>query len=138
MVNIKDIALLMFVQEIQDKLNNPPSFEIVFNLPECEREFIKLIKGIPIFQLNSLRDDIRGASDIIVRYNRLLAKSHEWDTNIILLASLQFLVSARITNKTVVLKDIKEKLDGFYYIVNLLVASMASVVNANRVPDKQP
>ena len=128
----------MFIQEIQDKLNNPPSFEIVFNLPECEREFIKLIKGIPIFQLNSLRNDIRGASDIIVRYNRLLAKSHEWDTNIILLASLQFLVSARITNKTVVLKDIKEKLDGFDYIVNLLVASMAFVVNANRVPDKQP
>ena len=138
MLNISDISILMFIQEIQDKLNNPPSFEIVFNLPECEREFIKLIKGIPIFQLNSLRDDIRGASDIIVRYNRLLAKSHEWDTNIILLASLQFLVSARITNKTVVLKDIKEKLDGFYYIVNLLVASMASVVNANRVPDKQP
>jgi len=138
MLNISDISILMFIQEIQDKLNNPPSFEIVFNLPECEREFIKLIKGIPIFQLNSLRDDIRGASDIIVRYNRLLAKSHEWDTNIILLASLQFLVSARITNKTVVLKDIKEKLDGFYYIVNLLIASMASVVNANRVPDKQP
>lgn len=128
----------MFIQEIQDKLNNPPSFEKVLNLPECEREFVKLIKGVPVYQLSTLRDDIRGASDIIVRFNRLLAKSHEWDTNIILLASLQYVVTNYAKNKNLSMKSITDKLDGFNYIVNLLLASLASVVNANQVPEKDP
>ena len=128
----------MFIQEIQDKLNNPPSFEKILNLPECEREFVKLIKGVPIYQLSTLRDDIRGASDIIVRYNRLLAKSHEWDTNIMLLASLQYVVANYAQNKNLSMKSIAAKLDGFNYLTNLLLASLASVVNANRVPEKDP
>lgn len=138
MLNISDISILMFIQEIQDKLNNPPTFEKVLNLPECEREFIKLIKGIPMYQLSTLRDDIRGASDIIVRYNRLLTKSHGWDTNIMLLASLQYVVANYAQNKNLCMKSITAKLDGFNYLANLFLASLASVVNANRVPEKDP
>ena len=129
---------MMFIQEIQDKLNNPPSFEKVLNLPECEREFVKLIKGVPIYQLSTLRDDIRGASDIIVRYNRLLAKSHEWDTNIMLLASLQSVVYNYAKNKNLCMRSITDRLDCFNYLIDLLLASLASVVNANQVPEKDP
>lgn len=137
MLNISEITILMFVQEIQDKLNTP-AFEKVFNLPECERSFIQLIKGVPVFQLNTLRDDIRAASDIIVRYNKMLYDKYNWETNIVLLASLQFVVSQNSHNKHLTMRDITSKLGDFHYISILIFVSIQSVINANRVPEKDP
>ena len=133
MLNIKDLTILMFVQEVQDKLGHPSYFEKIFNLPECEREFIKLCKGVPLYQLNTLRDDVRLLADSIVRYNQVLTNSKKWDTNIILLASLQFVMVSQATCKTLSMASLKNKIEEFPYFVHHILACINTAVNANNV-----
>lgn len=136
MQNIQEITILMFIQEIQDKLNNPSSFEKVFNLPECEKEFIKLIKGIPLYQINTLRDDVRTLSDSIVRFNKIIIKKHNWQSPLILLASLQHIAFMTMTNKHVTMSSIVQVTENFPFLTDVIIASINTAVNANRVPEK--